>query len=335
MALMLGVELELKVKSTLAPKTEPGGLPKCTCEECIQAGKVGNTWTGPYEIFVSWPKGQTKGKKHLLNGKLVKQIWEESEKKIKVGYDYTVAAASTWAGFEMSADPMSLTDNINTWKTLWDAKIIQNNFTNIADGVTSNGNPRDCGMHVHVSPIGPVALKKLLDFINDPTNGTLIQAIAGRYNNHYCHIIEVPDLAAVKSLYHSKDCEYKGKISLGFEYVDGDSGLDDKDLDEVEHCCSHMTTHISHLNAGTWTSPTDHGPKRAGLNVLPTFDTGDIELRLFKSPMSWEEFLARIEFTHAAVRFSESTESDFKKWILATQDRKHRYSTIVKKLNWV
>lgn len=307
MTLLLGIEMELLVANPSA-----------------------TSWISPYEIIVSYPKNSPNGTVHKINGKYAQAIWNGSNQKIKVGYDYTVSAADTWAGYELTAEPLSLSENEKVWGAVFSDDIIKN-FTSEVYGKTAHGTPRGCGLHIHVSPVTLYALERTARYVNNPLNHAIITAVAGRYNCHHCKIVQLP-YESMKYLYHHPDCTLQGKITdLGYEWSDT-SVHEEYELDEKEQdaCCGHVVVHCQHIRDATWTP----GQKRPGFNVLPYSNTGDCEFRIFKSPTTLEGFLAQMQFVHSLIRFAEtknemSTEN-LLKWITASEDRKNRYRNFLK-----
>ena len=78
-------------------------------------------------------------------------------------------------GFEMISQPMGLDDHARLWKTALSPSLTR--------GLVSH-NTTTCGLHVHISRAGmtPLHLSKILCFVNDPDNASLIKAVARRYN---------------------------------------------------------------------------------------------------------------------------------------------------------
>lgn len=81
-------------------------------------------------------------------------------------------------GIEIVSLPATLT----THKELWDKF-----FNRLPQGLVS-WTGENCGMHVHVSrkPLGMLRIGKMIVFLNDKNNRSLVTQIAGRYGNDYC-----------------------------------------------------------------------------------------------------------------------------------------------------
>lgn len=82
-------------------------------------------------------------------------------------------------GFEMISNPMGLDKHREIWKWLERKDLINN---------IRSHNTSTCGLHVHVSKKGLSALtiSKAVCFVNNPSNQSLIKAIARRYGSGYC-----------------------------------------------------------------------------------------------------------------------------------------------------
>lgn len=82
-------------------------------------------------------------------------------------------------GFEMISQPMGLDKHREIWKWVEQKELI--------NGLRSH-NTSTCGLHVHVSKEGlsSLTISKAVCFINNPSNVSLIRAIARRYNSGYC-----------------------------------------------------------------------------------------------------------------------------------------------------
>lgn len=80
-------------------------------------------------------------------------------------------------GVEIVTLPMSIDTHRKEWTPFLD---------NLPKGLVSWEGER-CGVHVHISrrPLGILRIGKMIVFLNDPLNKTLIKTIAGRYGNHF------------------------------------------------------------------------------------------------------------------------------------------------------
>lgn len=86
-------------------------------------------------------------------------------------------------GFEIITQPMSLPAHHDMWQWLRDRDAVR--------GLLSH-NTRTCGLHVHVNKdnLAQIQIAKIVTFINDPKNESMIRAIARRYAEGYCKIKE-------------------------------------------------------------------------------------------------------------------------------------------------
>lgn len=82
-------------------------------------------------------------------------------------------------GFEMITQPMGLDKHREIWKWVEQKQLIK--------GLRSH-NTNTCGLHVHVSKAGlsSLTISKAVCFVNNPSNMSLIKAIARRYDSGYC-----------------------------------------------------------------------------------------------------------------------------------------------------
>ena len=84
-------------------------------------------------------------------------------------------------GFEIITQPMGLDKHRELWQWLNDKQAIR--------GLRSH-NTSTCGLHVHISrdKLTKLQVAKIVSFINDPDNESLIRAVARRYAEGYCKI---------------------------------------------------------------------------------------------------------------------------------------------------
>lgn len=82
-------------------------------------------------------------------------------------------------GFEMISNPMGLDKHREIWKWLEQKELIN---------PLRSHNTSTCGLHVHVSKAGlsTLTISKAVCFVNNPSNQSLIKAIARRYGSGYC-----------------------------------------------------------------------------------------------------------------------------------------------------
>ena len=86
-------------------------------------------------------------------------------------------------GFEIITQPMSLPSHRDMWSWLRDREAIRNLLSH---------NTRTCGLHVHINrdALSQIQIAKMVTFVNDPRNESMIRAIARRYAEGYCKIKE-------------------------------------------------------------------------------------------------------------------------------------------------
>lgn len=82
-------------------------------------------------------------------------------------------------GFEMISNPMGLDKHREIWKWVEQKELIN---------PLRSHNTSTCGLHVHVSKAGlsTLTISKVVCFVNNPSNQSLIKAIARRYSSGYC-----------------------------------------------------------------------------------------------------------------------------------------------------
>ena len=85
-------------------------------------------------------------------------------------------------GFEIITQPMSLPAQAKLWSFLKDS--------NSTRGLLSH-NTTTCGLHVHVSRahMSSLQVAKIVTFVSNPDNESLIRAVARRYAQGYCKIV--------------------------------------------------------------------------------------------------------------------------------------------------
>jgi ribosomal protein L37AE/L43A len=91
-------------------------------------------------------------------------------------------------GFEIVTQPMSLPAHHDMWQFLRDRDAVRYLLSH---------NTRTCGLHVHVNKdnLTQIQIAKIVTFVNDPINESMIRAIARRYAEGYCKIKQ-KDLAS-------------------------------------------------------------------------------------------------------------------------------------------
>lgn len=79
-------------------------------------------------------------------------------------------------GFEVVTHPMSLDEQLAYWQAV---------VHHVGAELSHNSS---CGMHVHISrkPLSQLQIGKVLVFLNNPTNDSWIDLVAGRSSNSYC-----------------------------------------------------------------------------------------------------------------------------------------------------
>lgn len=106
----------------------------------------------------------------LNNGETGKRVFFESD-------------GSLSNGFEIVTQPMSLPMHSELWQWLRDRDATRHLLSH---------NTRTCGLHVHVNKdnLTQIQIAKIVTFVNDPRNESMIRAIARRYAEGYCKIKE-------------------------------------------------------------------------------------------------------------------------------------------------
>jgi uncharacterized protein YukE len=91
-------------------------------------------------------------------------------------------------GFEIVTQPMSLPAHHEMWQFLRNKDAVRYLLSH---------NTRTCGLHVHVNKdnLTQIQIAKIVTFVNDPQNESMIRAIARRYAEGYCKIKQ-KDLAS-------------------------------------------------------------------------------------------------------------------------------------------
>lgn len=289
----MGVELEVEVKN------DPEAL---------------LPFESKHKIYGSYPKHHLLGFIHKAHGNIVKVVDATCEDKITTHYDNTVND-----GFEWIGAPMSMKENKRVWGQLL-------THPNVAPFIHGEDVPvtqgqygiHDVGMHVHVSgdPITPLILGKVFVFINSKTNRPFIEFIAGRKLNQFCETQPLQKINDIARLYHSPECRKRTKRGLKIRQLASGSWdiiLHKEGLNS--YCCPNgaKAGHKPFLRGAMW--------------VTPGYNTGDYEIRLFKSTVKVERFYSNLEFCVAIVDFchqvgmGELGFKDFGEWISSLNNR--------------
>ena len=115
-------------------------------------------------------------------------------------------------GFEIVTAPTSMEHVYKRFNRFFD-----NLPKNLASWKTGT-----CGMHIHVERknLSTLDIGKMLVFINDPTNETLIKTIAGRYKNSYAHI-EKKKITDVKACQRREALNLQNENTIEFRIFRG------------------------------------------------------------------------------------------------------------------
>ena len=84
-------------------------------------------------------------------------------------------------GFEMVSAPLGIDDQRRLWSRVLSCPAMRQ----LRSHDTST-----CGLHIHLTrrALTTIQIAKIVTFVNDPDNETLIRAIARRYDGGFCHI---------------------------------------------------------------------------------------------------------------------------------------------------
>lgn len=151
----LGVELEVEIKG--AHKEQRGQA----AQDCI-------------DLLAAHDR-EVKAKKLADSASKVIDPNELEETFVIAKHDGSLAC-----GFELCSSPATLEEHIKRWDKFFDKKP-----ANLASFETPN-----CGLHVHISrrPLNLLTVAKILVFMNDSSNTTFVETMAGRKQNKYCVI---------------------------------------------------------------------------------------------------------------------------------------------------
>jgi hypothetical protein len=255
--------------------------------EILNNPTAGKQYASEYKVFGSYPKHQILSSTHKKHGNIVKIVDELCRGKITTNYDNTIND-----GFEWIGQPMGLKENIQLWDTL----LANEGIAPYIHGEDVKESPgqwgtHDVGMHVHVSgdPITPLILGKLMSFINDQKNRSFIEYVAGRTLNRFCET--QPNLKPTHAiaLYHSDKCTKRSKRGSRIQHFL--NGNYDCYTTGGLPCCKSA----SKLVATKFS--------RGAMWVLPAADTGEYEMRIFKSAVQPERFNSNLEFCVALIEF--------------------------------
>ena len=117
-------------------------------------------------------------------------------------------------GFEIITQPMSLPAHHELWQFLRDREAVRNLLSH---------NTRTCGLHVHVNKdsLSQIQIAKIVTFINDPRNESMIRAIARRYAEGYCKIKEKKLESAHQSTDRYEAVNLTGRNTIEFRIFKG------------------------------------------------------------------------------------------------------------------
>ena len=255
--------------------------------EILNNPNAKETFDSKFKVFGSYPKHQILSSYHKKHGNIVKIVDELCNGKITTHYDNTVND-----GFEWIGEPMTLSENILVWDALLSHKGVAP-FIHGEDVKESPGQwgTHDVGMHVHVSgdPLSPLTMGKLMKFINDEKNKSFIEFVAGRTLNRFCETQPSRKPTDAIALYHSSKCTKRTKRGSKIQHFL--NGHYDCYTSGGLPCCKAAAK----LIAAKFT--------RGAMWVLPTTDTGEYEMRIFKSAVQPERFNSNLEFCVALIEF--------------------------------
>lgn len=282
-------------------------------------------YTSSYPVHKSYPKNTDHGYVHKGHGTLVQKIEELTDGFIRVGYDLTVGLEPD--GFECYSQPGPFMDQLQAWSAFWDCGI-RDHMSISVSGKTEGGNPKSCGMHVHVSGkfLTPITMANMLIFINNRENANFLCYIADRYDGHYCKIEDDVQWSNAMFLYHSVDCKVKAHrkkkiLNKHFKEMKTSTYMWD-------WCCPNATQLHQLMMEDRFI--------RGALWAIPQDGTGDCEFRLFQTPTCRQRFFANLEFVHALVEYCHATgprEASYTKfcgWLMEAPTRRIRYTNLFK-----
>lgn len=289
---------------------------------------AGVPYESAYPVVKSYPKNEVwEDKNHKGHGPLVQAIEEGTDGFIRVGYDATVAAEPD--GFECYSQPGSFMDQLQAWTIFWESPVT--NYMSVGvDGKTPHGNPKSCGMHVHVSgrKMNPITMANMIIFINNRANEAFLRHVAGRYDSHYCKIQDGLTYEKGLLLYHAADCTQKAWRKKKILKSHTESGGLIWGSMSATYCCENHRQYYILKNSG-------YLQRYVALNPLVEDGTGDCEFRMFETPTCKARFMVNIEFVHALVSYchgigpKESGFQDFCKWLMSGS-RRIRYRNLFK-----
>lgn len=283
-----------------------------------------STHVSAYTIYGSYPKHESLGREHGKHGKLIARA-DKLTSQIKTHYDNTVNDGWEWIG-----EPLSLDENLTEWgKLLTDdylKKYIHGDDVKVTPG--HGYGIHDCGMHVHVSGdiVNKETLGRLLVFFNRPKNKELLEYVAGRSLNKFCHQTSNMKVELTEFLYHSPNCSQRSKRGRKF-YHKYDGSYDTHSVETGLWCCDNAHVFLQMLHTHAW--------QRGAIWVLPMGGTGDFEIRIFKSTVDIDKFTVNLQFVTAVTEFASQTSNaalafeDFGDW-LSSYDNKLKYSLLFK-----
>ncbi len=310
--LTLGVELEVEIEGDPNP-TVP--------------------FIGKNPVFSSHNKTDTSKRNHPKHGNLVKAVEDSCDNEILVAYDATLID-----GFEFIGMPRNLTGN----KTMWNRLLSNNKVTDYlrADDtviqVLNGHQVRSAGMHVHMSgdPLSPLTMGKMMFFMNSAVNAILIQHVAGREMNNFCRQYNYIKPNHALYLYHTKDCPKKGEGKRIQYRADGAADVFiTKEAQDVFGNKSIVAT----ICCDGGIRARNVRFERGALWPTPGRNTGECEVRVFKSTLKLERFMTNLEFCVALVDFCQQatlpdlTAVKFSAWMNSLTQRL-RYRNLFKHL---
>lgn len=281
--LIMGVELEVEIEGDPNPEA---------------------SFVSKNPIFTSGNKALATNYTHTVHGNLVKAIEESCGDEIIVAYDSTLND-----GFELIGMPRSIAAN----KTAW-AKLLNNpkikpylRGEEVAEGNNARGAFRSAGMHVHLSgdPITPLLLGKMMFFLNATDNKALVTRVAGRTANIFCGTDGTVTVKDALALYHAPGCP-KAKTS-GRKIKEGGNGYPDVQIEEPTYDRYGVLVGVPRLCCAGAIRRANKRFGRGAFYPTPGRNTGDCEIRIFKSAVNLDRFMVNLEFCQALVDFCQET----------------------------
>lgn len=309
--IVLGVELEVEIEGDPDPTV---------------------AFVGKNPVFSSHNKTDATQRNHPRHGNLVKAVEDSCDNEILVAYDATLVD-----GFEFIGMPRTLAGNRVMWNKLFTNTKVTNYLHADDTALQIIGHAaRSAGMHVHMSgdPISPLTMGKMMFFMNSAGNGAFIGTVAGREINHFCRQSHNVKPSHALYLYHSKGCLKKTE-NKKIQY--NAAGY-------PEVYITTETTDVFGNRSGVSTVCCEGGRRaqqvrfdRGAIWPTPGRNTGECEIRIFKSTLKMERFMTNLEFCVALVDFcqqatlQELTAVKFSTW-MNTLTCRLRYRNLFKHL---